>query len=174
MKGAFLINDKTILKAALDFAVALGLSVDKDNYDREAGEAIAVGTSKKYVVSGNERAAYYPEKKGVNLLVLDTNFSDFVTAVLSHYVPNTTTSTTTTTKTVEILDFYSTEADYGLDGKYNNDAIYLLVSKVKKLGKNPADYYVIDEDGHYGEYSLTTDSDSDNIGNLAAIFAEIQ
>jgi hypothetical protein len=167
MKAAFVIKDTTILKAVLDFSKALGLSVDDDNYEREAGEAIAIGTSKKYTVSGNERASFYSEKKGLELLYLDTNVAVFVTTLLTHY-----TSGTTPVKSVETLDLYL-EADNDWDKDYDSDAIYLLVSKVKKQDKNPADYYVIDTTGDR-EYTLTTDSDDeDSVGNLAEIFASL-
>lgn len=165
--NAFVIKDLTILKAALDFAKAIGVSVDPDNYDREIGAAISVGTSKNYVVAGNNKPSFYSEKKGLDLVPLTaTTLPAFVSAVLSYHPVSTI-------KAVETLELDS-ESEVGIDDSgFNNDAIYLLVSKVKKMGKNPADYYVIDEDGYYGHYSLTTDADSYNKGNLQEIFDNI-
>ncbi len=163
MKNAFIIKDTTVLKACLDFAKALGLTIDPSNYDRNINEGISVGTSKNFVVAGNSDANFYTRKKGLELIPLDAdedNVVDFISTVLSHYDD---TDPATEVDQYEV----ATEED---ESGFNHEAINLLYAKVKKMKKSPSNYYVVDNDG---EYQLTKDSSEDNLGNLAEIFSSI-
>ena len=71
-KLVILINDTTLLKPLLDLAKSLNLSVDDSNYYRTVDEVISIGTSKKYVVAGNNNFDFYKRKyPNINAVRLD-------------------------------------------------------------------------------------------------------
>jgi hypothetical protein len=163
MKKAFIIGDKALLRACLGFADILGLSVDHDNLSRNTGEAISIGTSKKYKVAGNADPSFYSRKHGITPVLLDkTTALDFIQSVLD--------LVTIAVPAPVIEAEVEAEVDEITLNKYNHPAINLLYAKVKGQKKSPKNYYVIDNNG---EYSVTTDSTRENLGNLAEIFAEI-
>ncbi len=163
MKKAFIIGDLGLMGACLHFADRLEVSVDQDNFIRTTGEAISIGTSKKYTVAGNADPSFYTRKHGITPILLDkTTALDFIQSVLD-LVP-------IATPTPEVEEEVVAEVDEISLTKYNHSAINLLYAKVKGQKKSPKNYFVIDIDG---EYSVTTDSTRVNLGNLADIFAEI-
>lgn len=163
MKKAFIIGNTDLANACLNFAEGVGLSSDQDNYDRGIGEAISIGTSKKYTVAGNADPSFYTRKHGITPVLLDkTTALDFIQSVLDLVVIETPTLETEEEVVAEVDEITLT--------KYNHSAINLLYAKVKGQKKSPKNYFVIDNDG---EYSVTTDTTKVSIGNLAEIFAEI-
>lgn len=163
MKKAFIIGNAGLALACLTFTESLGITVDKDNYDRNEGETISLGTSKKYTVAGNADPSFYSRKHGITPVVLDkTTVLDFIQSVLDLV----TVETPVVTPSVDI----EVSVEEPVTSQYNHSAINLLYAKVKKSKKSPKNYFVIDTDG---EYSLTTDTTKVSIGNLAEIFAEI-
>ena len=163
MKAAFIIKNKNLSNAVCMFAEELGLPVDSDNVLREPGEAISIGTSKKYVVAGNSKPSFYENKYGLNVEELTTdNVLDCIATIISLY--NNIEDVIN-----EDLDIVSDEVD---DSGYNHEAINLLVAKVKKQKKSIKNYWVVANDSD--EYSLTTIADADGVvGNLFHIFNEI-
>jgi len=165
MKKVFIIDNVDLSSACLNFADCLGLNVDQDNFSRFSGEAISIGTSKKYAVAGNEDPSFYIRKHGITPVLLDkTTAMDFVQTVLD------LVTIEAPAPVVEDEDEVEAEVDEITLNTYNHSAINLLYAKVKGQKKSPKNYFVIDTDG---EYSVTTDSTRENLGNLAEIFAEI-
>jgi len=163
MKKAFIIGDVKLSAACLMFADTLGLTLDQDNLNRGAGEVISIGTSKKYKVAGNADPSFYSRKHGITPVLLDkTTALDFIQTVLD--------LATIEVPAPAVEAVIEAEVDEITLNTYNHSAINLLYAKVKGQKKSPKNYYVIDTDG---EYSVTTDSTRDNLGNLAEIFAEI-
>lgn len=170
MKNAFIITDVNILKASLDFAKALDLSVDADNYSREKGEAISVGTSKKYQVGGNQDTSFYTRKHNITPVYLNKEtVSAFIQSVLDLYEEEKTEVDPDDFEDDDVIqDDFEDNND-----KYNHDAINLLVSKVKQNKKSIKSYFVI-ENTITKEYSLTVYATKEGvIGNLYEIFNEI-
>ena len=172
MKNAFIITDVKILRASLDFARNLGLTVDQDNYSREENEAISIGTSKKYDVGGNQDPSFYSRKHNITPVDLNKEtVSAFIQSVLDLYVEE---EKKTEVDPDDFEDDDVIQDDYeNNNDKYNHDAINLLVSKVKQNKKSIKSYFVI-EDTITKEYSLTVYSSKEGvIGNLYEIFNEI-
>jgi len=163
MKKVFIIGDLGLMGACLHFADRLEVSVDQDNFIRTTGEAISLGTSKKYTVAGNTDPSFYTRKHGITPVLLDkTSALDFIQSLLDLV----TVETPVVTPSVDI----EVSVEEPVTSQYNHSAINLLYAKVKKSKKSPKNYFVVDTDG---EYSLTTDTTRVSIGNLAEIFAEI-
>jgi len=164
MKAAFIIKNKNLSNAVCMFAEKLGLSVDSDNFERKSGEAISIGTSKKYVVAGNSKPSFYEDKYDLNVEELTTdNVLDCIEAIITHYNSSADENLDTT------FDGVSDEID---DSGYNHEIINLLVAKVKKQKKSIKNYWVVAND--FNDYSLTTNADADGVvGNLFHIFNEI-
>jgi len=167
MKSAFKIVDLAITRACLDFAKSLGLSVDEDNYDREIGNGISIGTSKNYTVAGTTNSDYYSRKHNLTVLDLDVyGVLAFISTCLSHYDADSND------EVVQNVDAYEVNSPAEDPSGYNEDAIYLLVARVRKMKKAVRNYYVIEDED--GDYLLTTNGDKDGvIGNLERIFDEI-
>ena len=163
--NAFIIKNKTVLNACLDFAKAIGLSVDSDNYERPAGEAISISTSKKFDIAGNKDATFYTRKYNITPTVLDDNITSFISDVVEIYK----TIDQDSGELEENDDLLTLDDD---DDDYNHEAINLLAAKVKKQKKSINNYYVINNGNN--EYALTTNADAENVvGNLGTIFREI-
>jgi hypothetical protein len=164
MKKVFVIGNVELAYACLRFVDCLdGITMDEDCLSRTTGEAISIGTSKKYKIAGNTDPSFYSRKHGITPVLLDkTTALDFIQTVLD--------LVTIEAPAPVIEAEVEAEVDEITLNTYNHSAINLLFAKVKSQKKSPKNYFVIDTDG---EYSVTTDSTRENLGNLAEIFAEI-
>jgi hypothetical protein len=166
-----LIEDDSLIKTVLDLAINLGLSVDKDQYNRTKDEAISIGTSKKYVVAGNNNFDFYQRKypniKTVNLIRENISLMTIFECLLN----NASISSPAKELTKEIIDkvVKTTEKKQAKDKKVKGVPISIVTSlytKVKGNKKSPSNYFVKIKNNEY----IASSKEEDSLGNLQDLF----
>lgn len=171
-KLVLVIKDVVLNTALMSLSEGLGLSVDQCNYERSIGEAVSIGTSKKYIVAGNSEPSYYKSSKtkfDVNIIDLDLKGFMVASKMLLEKAGYSYESTPVKTSVHIQAEVVVLPIDLHKSGVEIN-TIFSLYAKVKKQKKSPANYFVkIKEDGTV----VVTNDKKGSLGNLKKMFDEI-
>lgn len=164
-----LIKDVNLVKPLLDLAKNLRLSVDNSNYDRSVDEVISIGTSKKYLVAGNNNFDFYQRKfPNIRAIKLERNsFNIAVDCLLNNSY--TDSNTTVEEKVQETVVEKKESKKEAIDKKIKTvptSIITSLYAKVKSNKKSPNNYYIKLKNNDYIASTIKEDS----LGNLQELF----